>query len=137
MNPRPPVERRSSPRRTPAQCSWLVAARLRPGRHVRIVDLSAGGALLEITARLLPGATVVLHLLGVHGPHTLRGTVLRCCVSALDRATGVRYRAALAFDQAFAMPDTEPATSDLDVEPAMPGRRGDGERVVASPPISL
>ena len=103
-------ERRASARRTRAQCAWLLAARLRPGRDVRVLDLSNGGALVEAGGRLMPGASIVLHLVSVRGHHTLRGTVLRCYVSAIDQSTGVRYRAALAFDHGFAVPssDTHP-----------------------------
>ena len=100
-------ERRASPRRTRAECAWLVAARLRPGRDVRVLDLSTGGALVEAASRLMPGAPIVLHLVGVRGHHTIRGTVLRCYVSALDPLTGVRYRAALVFDQCFAVPASD------------------------------
>ncbi len=99
-------ERRLSARKRPGECAWLVAARLRPGRDVRVLDLSSGGALVEASVRLMPGASIVLHLVGVGSHHTIRGTVLRCYVAAIDRATGVRYRAALGFDQRFLVPDT-------------------------------
>ncbi len=131
MNRTPEGDRRSSIRRTPVQCSWLLAARLRPGRQVRVVDLSSGGALVEVTVRLLPGAGVVLHLLGVDGPHTVRATVLRCHVAALDRATGVRYRAALAFEQSFEMPIADSDQSEI--EPALAGPLRNTRRVAATP----
>jgi len=100
-------DRRSSPRRTSAECAWLVAARLRPGREARVLDLSGGGALVETAVRLMPGTSTVLHLVGVRRRHTIRGTVLRCYVSALDRSTGVRYRAALRFEQRFPVPEND------------------------------
>ena len=100
-------ERRLSPRKGRTDCAWLVAARLRPGRDVRVLDVSSGGALVEASVRLMPGASIVLHLVGVRSHHTIRGTVLRCYVSAIDRSTGVRYRAALGFDQRFPVPDME------------------------------
>jgi hypothetical protein len=103
-------ERRASPRKTRAECAWLLAARLRPGRDVRVLDLSNGGALVEAAGRLMPGAPIVLHLVGVRSHHTIRGTVLRCYVSALDHSTGVWYRAALAFDQCFAVPGNDTHT---------------------------
>lgn len=111
----PRRERRLSPRRRRADCGWLVAARLRPGRDVRVLDLSSGGALVEASARLLPGASIVLHLAGVTSHHTIRGTVLRCWVAAIDRSAGVRYRAALGFDQQFTGPglDKRPPMANL------------------------
>ncbi len=105
MRARSSRERRASPRRTQAECGWLIAARLRPGRDVQVLDLSSGGALVEGDARLMPGSAVVLHLLGIESDHTIRGKVLRCCVSALDESAGVRYQAALGFDRHFRVPD--------------------------------
>jgi len=103
-------ERRASPRRTHHDCRWLVAARLRPGRDVRVLDLSSGGALVEAAVRLMPGAPFVLHLVAADDVrHTIRGTVLRCFVSALDESSGVRYRAALGFDRHFRVPEMEAA----------------------------
>ena len=100
-------ERRASPRRTHRECRWLVAARLRPGREVHVLDLSSGGALVEAGVRLMPGAPFVLHLVGVDDSrHTIRGIVLRCHVSAVDESAGVRYRAALGFDRHFRVPET-------------------------------
>ncbi len=107
-------ERRLTPRKERADCAWLVAARLRPGRDVRVLDLSSGGALVEASVRLMPGAPIVLHLVGVGSHHTIRGTVLRCYVAAIDRMTGVRYRAALGFDQRFLAPEDEVVSSDSD-----------------------
>ena len=100
------IERRTSRRRRRAECAWLVAARLRPGRDVRLLDLSSGGALVEASVRLLPGASVVLHLIAAGGPVSVCGKVLRCRVSALDRSSGVRYHAALGFDRSLAIPET-------------------------------
>jgi len=49
--------------------------------------------------RLLPGATVELHLQPEGGPpHLVRGRVLRCCVARLH-ANIVSYRGAIAFDR--------------------------------------
>jgi hypothetical protein len=72
--------------------------RLRPGRDAVLVDLGAGGALIEGAARLHPGSTVVLQLIGPRRSAFLTGTVVRCQVSALDRDAGVRYRGAINFD---------------------------------------
>ncbi len=99
------VERRSSPRRRAGECGWLQSARVRPGRDVIVLDLSTGGALVEAAVRMMPGASIVLHLIGVGCHHTVRGTVLRCYVAAIDRATGVRYRAALGFEEVFQVAD--------------------------------
>ncbi len=112
MNRAVSVERRSSPRRRAGECAWLLSARLRPGRDVTVLDLAAGGALVEANARLMPGASIVLLLVGVRCQHTIRGIVLRCYVSAIDQATGVRYRAALGFEQALQVSDAAHTPDD-------------------------
>ncbi len=105
MTCRTAKERRASQRSKVEECTWFVAARLRPGRDIKVLDLSNGGALIEASVRLLPGASFVMQLTDIGGEHTIRGTVLRCYVSALDRDEGVRYRAALEFDQRFRFPE--------------------------------
>jgi hypothetical protein len=99
------AERRRWPRKAGVDCAWLVGTRVRPGRDVSLLDLSRGGALVEGAIRLLPGAVVELQLLGHESRHVVRGHVLRCAVSALDRRLGVHYRAAVRFDQAFCEPE--------------------------------
>jgi hypothetical protein len=83
--------------------------RLRPGRDAVLVDLGAGGALIEGAARLHPGSTVVLQLVGSRRSAFLTGTVLRCQVSAIDREAGVRYRGAISFDIRLEFTPQEPS----------------------------
>ena len=75
----------------------IVSARVRPGHLVIVIDVSAGGALIEISQRLLPGSAVDLQIDTKHRRTTLRGRVLRCAVTRLH-STSVSYRAAIAFD---------------------------------------
>ena len=53
-------ERRATPRISALGSSGMDRARLRPGRMAHVVDLSAGGALIETDWRLLPGTRVEL-----------------------------------------------------------------------------
>lgn len=76
----------------------IISARVRPGHLVVVIDVSAGGALIEIARRLLPGAAVDLQFETAHRRTSLRGRVLRCAVSRLH-STAVSYRAAIAFDR--------------------------------------
>jgi hypothetical protein len=63
-----------------------------------VIDVSAGGAFIELSRRLLPGSVVDLQVdTAQRRTTTLRGRVLRCAVVRL-RATAVWYRAAIAFD---------------------------------------
>ena len=54
------MERRSDPRTL--HLAGEIQARIWPGREVRVLDLSAGGALVEGDARLMPGRRVALQI---------------------------------------------------------------------------
>lgn len=103
---RPPhqAERRRSSRRPATECSWLCDARLRHGLQLEIIDLASGGALVEAPARMLPGASVEVRLAASGWRWRAAARVLRCHVSALLPEHGVRYRAALQFDQPLEPP---------------------------------
>lgn len=73
-------------------------ATVRGGSVVVVVDLSAGGALVEAPKPLPPGSRVHLHVTTEHGKVSLAAHVLRCAVWALDPEAGVTYRGALKFD---------------------------------------
>jgi hypothetical protein len=75
----------------------IVSALVRPGHRARLIDVSAGGALLETNHRLLPGAAVDLQVETGTGRTNVRGRVLRCAVVRV-RPTFVCYRGAIAFD---------------------------------------
>lgn len=75
----------------------IISARVRPGHFAAVIDVSAGGASIEISQRLLPGTAVDLQLETAHRRSCLRGRVLRCAVTQLH-STAVSYRAAIAFD---------------------------------------
>lgn len=76
----------------------IVAASVRPGHRARVVDVSAGGALIETSLRLLPGAAVELQMETGSNRASVRGRVLRCAVVRV-RPTWVCYRGAIAFDR--------------------------------------
>lgn len=75
----------------------ILSARVRLGYRAAVVDVSAGGALIEISKRLLPGATVDLQIETASDRSTLSGRVVRCAIARL-RSNSVSYRAAIAFD---------------------------------------
>ena len=75
-----------------------MAARVRPGYSVSLVDISTMGAQLDTDRRLLPGTVVDLLLALQVGGLVVRGRVLRCSVTRVG-AGEVRYRGAVAFDR--------------------------------------
>lgn len=88
-----------------------VRATLRPGCLVSVVDLSAGGALVEAPRPLRPGARVHLQVATARRTFAVAAHILRCAVWAVDPHHGVRYRGALRFDQPFDLL-REPTTRD-------------------------
>jgi hypothetical protein len=98
-NPGSGAERRTSTRRTGVKEHGIVRARIRPAYDVSVIDLSAGGTLIEATHRLMPGTSVELHLRNAENEaQIIRGRVLRCTVSHIS-ANGVRYRGAIVFER--------------------------------------
>jgi hypothetical protein len=74
-----------------------VRARVRPGRDVRLIDLSRGGALVQATSQLLPGSEIELQLNIGEWHWSAGGQVVRSRVWALALDEHVRYRAAVQF----------------------------------------
>ena len=102
-------ERRRAPRQPRRALRWLAAARLWPGRRVRIINWSAVGVLMEASVRFAPGRTVTLQLLAERGHLLVRGEIVRAAVAAIGPG-GLRYRAAVAFDKPvdFSRPRSAP-----------------------------
>jgi hypothetical protein len=71
-------------------------ARARPGHRLVVIDVSCRGALVEAGRPLRPGSHLEVQLETDTRTTMLRARVVRCIVAALD-ASGVTYRAALAF----------------------------------------
>ena len=94
------ADRRSEPRLSAEVLGLDVEARLTVGVHVRVVNLSRGGALLEQGEWLRPGTCTELRMgrpvAGSAQPQQLvaSGTVERCWVY---RLSPLRYRTALVF----------------------------------------
>lgn len=90
-------------RRTDLRYGWPPAdishATLRPGYVVHLVDLSAGGALVQTRRALRPGARVHFNLVLRERSFGLSARVLRCVVWTLDWSEGISYRGALQFEE--------------------------------------
>ena len=92
------LERRAWPRLLTLDRLDMAHGRLRPGRPAYIVDVSSGGALIETEWRLLPGMRVELQVGEPVALYKVKGRILRCHVSVLDRER-IRYRGALVFEE--------------------------------------
>jgi hypothetical protein len=91
-------ERRGARRLEAFEEHRIVSACVRPGHRARVIDVSAGGALIETSLRLLPGTSVELQVATGTDRANVRGQVVRCAVVRL-RPTWVCYRGAIAFDR--------------------------------------
>jgi hypothetical protein len=88
----------------------LRSASVKLGPLVSVVDVSAGGALVETEARLRPESEAVLELLGNLGSIVVPFRVLRWHVTLLDGP--MRYRGACVFTQPLDLTDLlHPAVS--------------------------
>ncbi|HJZ78096.1 MAG TPA: PilZ domain-containing protein [Vicinamibacterales bacterium] len=115
------IDRRTAKRLRRIEEHGVVAARVRPGHRAHLVDVSAAGALIETSYRLLPGASVELHL-ETDSTHTrIRGRVLRCAVVRV-RPSFVHYRGAIAFDRSLPwfVDDTRRLSDGHDLRTAHP-----------------
>jgi Family of unknown function (DUF6982)/PilZ domain len=98
-------DRRAHERRNAADLEWLETARLTGSTvyDVRLVDLSEGGALLEVDAPLRPGVVLTLELTGPGVKTTVPLEVLRCYIANL-RGENATYRGACAFAHLIELP---------------------------------
>jgi hypothetical protein len=69
-----------------------------------VIDLSPGGALVEGSARLLPGTHADVHVVTREGRVLVRSRIVRAYVCHVA-ADAIRYRGGLAFEQSI---DTAP-----------------------------
>jgi hypothetical protein len=88
-------------RRTPRSRPHGLAARIRPGHRVTLVNVSTDGALLDAPTPLRPGAGIEVQFERADHRVRIAGTVVRCGVAALDANRGPTYRAAIAFEGTF------------------------------------
>lgn len=103
-SPLPPVERRAHVRLTPAELSHPLFARIARGPMLTLIDLSAGGALVEAPERMTPGAHLVIEFILESNQPTARmpSRVLRSALVSLEG--GPRYRGACAFKRLLILP---------------------------------
>ncbi len=98
-----PSNRRIYERRKASELEWLRGAGVKYGAEARVLDISAGGLLLETAQALKPNATVVLELTGLDHPILVPSKVLRCRVASLGDI--LTYQGACAFKRPLTIPE--------------------------------
>jgi hypothetical protein len=96
-------ERRAYLRHRQQDLQWVRLARLRFGQSVSLVDLSAGGALLDSPVALGPNSVLALEIIGGGLDAVVPFRVLRCEVGELT-AAGLTYRGACEFTRPLELP---------------------------------
>ncbi len=76
----------------------LTRATLRPGHVVSLIDLSAGGALIQCPRPMRPGSRVYLQVATDARTVAMHAHVLRCTVVAVNPHEGLTYRGAVKFE---------------------------------------
>jgi hypothetical protein len=92
------IERRAHRRHAAHEIDWVRRARLKNGPDVAVIDLSVGGALVDVNAHLRLGSFMTLEIAGPDDEVEIPFEVLRCYVSKLQGGT-TTYRGACAFTQ--------------------------------------
>lgn len=96
-------DRRAHLRRAATDLEWLESVRITQGFDVQLIDLSEGGALIEIASPLKPGTNLTLELSGSGLDTVVPLEVLRCYISSL-RGQITTYRGACAFQHLIELP---------------------------------
>jgi hypothetical protein len=96
------LDRRAHRRLSANELHWLQVARFEHGPSVTLIDLSAGGVLLESHDRLCPGSTLALELVGSNQV-VVPLRVVRSQIASLQE--GLLYRGACAFRRPLELPD--------------------------------
>jgi hypothetical protein len=84
------ADRRIHERLKTSDLEWLGGARVKYGAAVRIMDISAGGLLLETEKALKPKANVVLELTGPDSPMLIPSKVVGCSCRVPGRHPHIR-----------------------------------------------
>jgi hypothetical protein len=96
----------------PGPTEALSRVRLRAGRELLVINISASGALVEGPTRLLPGTNVDVHVTAAQGRVLVRARVIRCGVWTVS-ADVVQYRGALAFNTLLDLHAVESASTEV------------------------
>jgi uncharacterized protein DUF6982/PilZ domain-containing protein len=104
-------DRRAHLRRSVSDLEWLRSVRITQGFDVRLIDLSEGGALIEIDSPIKPGTNLTLELSGTGLETMVPLEVVRCYISNL-RGDIALYRGACAFEHLIELPGRTQAHRD-------------------------
>ena len=123
-------DRRSHRRHREDEIGWIRHARLN-GHSVSIVDLSAGGALVDAPSPLRPDSCLTLEIAGRGFDEAIQFRVVRCHIGSLQPGKTI-YRGACEFLRRIDLPTYEPTAARV----LYPGRFGGAESAMPRQSVS-
>lgn len=127
------ADRRTHLRLSAEDVLWLQGVRIKYGDDVRVIDISAGGLLVETDNPMKADATVVFEVSGPDCTLLAPARVVRTFTESHDGLT--RYRAACAFKRPLSIPDLLSTHRNEVTAPPSPtrlaGPRALGQKVIA------
>jgi hypothetical protein len=124
------VNRRSHLRISADDVLWLQGVRIKYGADVRVIDISAGGMLIETDTDFTPHSVVVFE---VSSPESTLLTPARIVRSIAITASGTtRYHVACAFKRSLSIPDlVASARTEVTAPPTTSAAKTIGQKVIA------
>jgi CheY-like chemotaxis protein len=108
------VMQKRSRRLAPSELPWLSSVKLTWGQHLRMLNISRSGVLIESGVRLFTGSVTTFQIQGPELTLVVPARIVRCRVSQVD-SLGVKYETAAAFDRPIdALTAAEPKPGDID-----------------------
>lgn len=111
---------------------WLQGVRIKYGADVRVIDISAGGLLVETAAEIRPHTTIVFEVSVAGHTQLVPARVVRCSRVVDDGIT--RYRTACAFKRTLSIPGVTSGDQPIEAAPAQPAPSAAasiGQKVIA------
>jgi hypothetical protein len=105
----PGANRRTHLRLSADDVLWLQGVRIKYGADVRVIDISAGGILVETASEIRAETTVVFEVSTADTTQLIPARVVRCNRVAHNGVT--RYQTACAFKRTLSIPDLAPRES--------------------------
>lgn len=90
--------RKRAPRLSVSDVPWVSSVTLSLCQHLRLLNISSSGMLVESGARLSPGSATTVTIDGIRLALVVPARVVRYRIAAVD-AVGVKYETAVAFDR--------------------------------------
>jgi hypothetical protein len=124
------ADRRTHLRLPAEDVLWLQGVRIKYGAEVRVIDISAGGVLVETESELKADSTVVFEVSGADSTMLVPSRVVRC--TPVTNGGMTRYQTACAFKRSLSLHDLMLPTGRTEVTaPPTSTARAIGQKVVA------